>query len=88
QVDAAAAGLSDLVKQINPNRPSAARLFYAYADAKLAAGDAAAARDWFARAAEADHELTTDAAERLEELDGADVTDLLDEDDEDDEDRD
>ncbi|MHA3835652.1 tetratricopeptide repeat protein [Terrabacter sp. AAH1] len=77
QLDAAAAGLSDLVKRINPNRPSAARLFYAYADAKLAAGDAEAARDWFARAAEADHELTTDAAERLEELDGVDVTDLL-----------
>ena len=77
QLDAAAAGLSDLVKRINPNRPSAARLFYAYADAKLAAGDLEVARDWFARAADADHELTTDAAERLEELDGVDVTDLL-----------
>jgi tetratricopeptide (TPR) repeat protein len=83
QLDAAAAGLSDLVKRINPNRPSAARLFYAYADAKLAAGDAQAARDWFARAAEADHELTTDAAERLEELDGVDVTDLLGDEDDD-----
>ena len=41
------------------------------------------ARDWFSRAADADHELTTDAAERLDELDGVDVTDLLgDEDDE------
>jgi hypothetical protein len=68
QLDAAAAGLSDLV--------------YAYADAKLAAGDAQAARDWFARAADADHELTTDAAERLEELDGVDVTDLLGDEDE------
>ncbi|MER7074181.1 tetratricopeptide repeat protein [Terrabacter sp. NPDC000476] len=77
QVDAAAAGLSDMVKRINPNRPSAARLFYAYADARLAAGDTGAAREWFARAADADHELTTDAAERLEELDGVDVTDLL-----------
>jgi tetratricopeptide (TPR) repeat protein len=83
QLDAAAAALSDLVKRINPNRPSAARLFYAFADAKLAAGDADAARDWFARAAEADHELTTDAAERLEELDGVDVTDLLGDEDDD-----
>jgi tetratricopeptide (TPR) repeat protein len=77
QVDAAVAGLRDMVRRINPNRPAAARLYYAYADAELAAGDADAARDWFARAAEADHELTTDAAERLDELDGVDVTDLL-----------
>ena len=77
QHEAAAAGLSDLVRRINPNRPAAARLYYAYADAKLAAGDADAARDWFARAAEVDHELTTDAAERLDELDGIDLTDLL-----------
>ncbi|WP_235509164.1 lipopolysaccharide assembly protein LapB, partial [Terrabacter sp. Soil810] len=83
QLDAAVAGLSDLVKRINPNRPSAARLFYAYADAKLAAGDLEVARDWFARAADADHELATDAAERLEELDGVDVTDLLGDEDED-----
>jgi tetratricopeptide (TPR) repeat protein len=85
QLDAAAAGLSDLVKRVNPNRPLAARLYYAYADALLAAGNAEGAREWFARAADADHDLTTDAAERLEELDGIDLTDLLeDEDDEDD----
>ncbi|WP_460629591.1 tetratricopeptide repeat protein, partial [Intrasporangium mesophilum] len=77
QTDAAVAGLSDLARRISPHRPSAARLYYAYADALLAAGDPAAARDWFARAADADHELTTDAAERLDELDGVDVTDLL-----------
>ena len=35
-------------------RPWSARLFYAYADALLAAGRAEEARDWFARAAEAD----------------------------------
>ncbi|MGW5241736.1 tetratricopeptide repeat protein [Monashia sp. NPDC004114] len=77
QTDAAVAGLSDLARRISPHRPSAARLYYAYADAVLAAGDPASARDWFARAADADHELTTDAAERLDELDGVDVTDLL-----------
>ncbi|WP_323101685.1 tetratricopeptide repeat protein [Intrasporangium sp. YIM S08009] len=84
QLDAAAAGLSDLVKRVNPNRPLAARLYYAYADALLGAGNADGAREWFARAADADHDLTTDAAERLEELDGIDLTDLLEgEDDED-----
>jgi tetratricopeptide (TPR) repeat protein len=82
QLDAAVAGLSDIVKRINPNRPSAARIYYAYADAQLAAGHLEVARDWFSRAVDADHELTTDAAERLDELDGVDVTDLLDEDDE------
>ena len=78
QLDAAVAGLSDIVKRINPNRPSAARIYYAYADAQLAAGHLEVARDWFSRAVDADHELTTDAAERLDELDGVDVTDLLD----------
>ena len=50
---------------------------YAYAEAKLALGDEAAAREWFARAADADAELATDAAERLEELDGVAYVDLL-----------
>ncbi|GAA2147311.1 tetratricopeptide repeat protein [Humibacillus xanthopallidus] len=82
QLDAAVAGLSDIVKRINPNRPSAARIYYAYADAQLAAGHVDVARDWFSRAVDADHELTTDAAERLDELDGVDLTDLLEDDDE------
>ncbi|MEO5746165.1 MAG: hypothetical protein ABIQ53_16480, partial [Terracoccus sp.] len=71
-------GLSELVRSISPGRPSAPRLYYAYADAKLEAGDLDAAREWFARAADADHELTTDASERLDDLDGVEVTDLLD----------
>ena len=78
QLDAAAAGLSELVRTISPGRPSAPRLYYAYADAKLEAGDLDSAREWFARAADADHELTTDASERLDDLDGVEVTDLLD----------
>ncbi|HET7397792.1 MAG TPA: tetratricopeptide repeat protein [Intrasporangium sp.] len=77
QLDAAVAGLTDLVRRISPGRPSAPRLYYAYADATLAAGDPAGAREWFARAADADHELTTDAAERLDELDGVEALDLL-----------
>jgi tetratricopeptide (TPR) repeat protein len=82
QLDAAAAGLVDLVRRISPNRPAAARLYYAYADVQLALGNLDAARDWFARAVEADHELTTDAAERLDELDGVEMLDLLGDEDE------
>jgi len=59
-------------------RPWSARLFYAYADALLAAGRAEEARDWFARAAEADTDGETDAADRLDELDGIDFEDLAD----------
>ena len=68
-------------------RPWSARLFYAYADALLAAGREDEARDAFARAAEADTEGETDAADRLDELDGIEWDDLEDdvlEDDEDD----
>ncbi len=77
QADAAVAGLTDLVRRISPARASAPRLYYAYADAKLAVGDAEGARAWFARAADADHDLATDAAERLDELDGVSAVDLL-----------
>ena len=61
-------------------RPWSARLFYAYADALLAAGRADEARDAFARAAEADTEGETDAADRLDELDGIEWDDLEDDD--------
>jgi hypothetical protein len=57
-------------------RPWSARLFYAYADALLAAGRADEARDAFARAAEADTSGETDAADRLDELDGFEFADL------------
>lgn len=43
---------------------ASARLKYAYAEALLAAGDAAGARGWFLRAADADAEGDTDADER------------------------
>jgi tetratricopeptide (TPR) repeat protein len=49
--------------------PGAARLFYAYADALLDAGREDQARDWFGRAAAADHDELTDAAERFDQLD-------------------
>ena len=57
-------------------RPWSARLLYAYADALLAAGRMEEARDSFARAAAADADGETDAADRLDELDGIEVTDL------------
>jgi tetratricopeptide (TPR) repeat protein len=65
-------------------RPWSARLFYAYADALLAAGRVDEARDAFARAAAADTEDETDAADRLDELDGIEFDDLEDDDLEDD----
>ena len=49
---------------------------YAYAEAQLALGNEARARDWFARAVDADVDVQTDAAERLDELDGIAFTDL------------
>jgi tetratricopeptide (TPR) repeat protein len=67
-------------------RPWSARLFYAFADALLAAGRADEARDAFARAAEADPDGETDAANRLDELDGIEFEDLEDADPEEDED--
>jgi tetratricopeptide (TPR) repeat protein len=59
-------------------RPWSARLFYAYADALLAAGRTEEARDAFARAAAADADGETDAADRLDELDGIAFEDLAD----------
>lgn len=53
-----------------------ARLRYAYADALLTVGREEDAREWFARAAEIDDDVTTDAAERLLELDGVVIDDL------------
>jgi tetratricopeptide (TPR) repeat protein len=49
-------------------RPWSARLFYAYAEALLAAGRRDEALTWFGHAADADDEDETDADERLVEL--------------------
>jgi tetratricopeptide (TPR) repeat protein len=57
-------------------RPEYARLYYAYADALLAAGREDEAREWFGRAATADVDDDTDAAERYEELDDFSFDDL------------
>nr|WP_063773583.1 tetratricopeptide repeat protein [Streptomyces rubellomurinus] len=55
-----------------------ARLRYAYAEALIAAGRADEAREWFAKAAEADTDGSTNASERLAEIDGVEFTDALD----------
>ncbi|HEX6469590.1 MAG TPA: hypothetical protein VF069_10895 [Streptosporangiaceae bacterium] len=56
-------------------RPWSARLFYAYADALAAAGREDEAGEWFARAAAADRDGDTDAAERYAELEGLEILD-------------
>jgi len=57
-------------------RPEYTRLYYAYADALLHAGREDEARAWFGRAASADADGETDAAERFEELDDFSFDDL------------
>ena len=64
-------------------KPWSARLFYAYADALLEAGRTEQAREWFARAAAADIDGQTDAAERFDDLDDVVVDDLSGEDEDD-----
>ncbi|MGW2720584.1 hypothetical protein [Streptomyces sp. NPDC001492] len=66
-------------------QPWTARLRYAYADALLAAGREGEAREWFAKAVEADKDGSTDASDRLAELDGVEFVDAFDESDEGDE---
>ncbi|HZE29927.1 MAG TPA: tetratricopeptide repeat protein [Actinoallomurus sp.] len=56
-------------------RPWSARLFYAYADALAEAGREGEAGDWFARAAAADRDGETDAAERYAEIEGLEIID-------------
>jgi tetratricopeptide (TPR) repeat protein len=80
QHEAAVVLLQDPARRTTAKRPWAARLWYAYAGALLAAGRADDARDWFSRAADVDVDGETDAADRLLELDGVilDEPDLLD----------
>jgi hypothetical protein len=63
--------------ELDPARvgPVSARLFYAYAEALLAADRADEALKWFFNAASADLEGDTDAEERAEELAAADYED-------------
>ncbi len=80
QLDAAVVALQ-IPQLTGRRRPYSARLSYAYAEALLARGERDDARVWFARALEADSDLETDAAERVDELDGVEMTDALADDD-------
>jgi tetratricopeptide (TPR) repeat protein len=62
--------------------PWSARLRYAYADVLLEDGRVDEARSWFARAAAADPDGETDAAERFDELDDVAIEDLAEDDEE------
>src|SRR6266568_590896 len=57
-------------------RAGSARLFYAYADALVDAGRPDEARYWFGRAAAADGDGETDAAERADDLDQLSFDDM------------
>ncbi|MER6409999.1 hypothetical protein [Streptomyces humidus] len=79
QLDAAIVTLQSPELAAGSVQPWTARLRYAYADALLAAGREGEAREWFAKAVEADRDGSTDASDRLAELDGVDFVDALDE---------
>lgn len=72
QPQAAVLALQGQVDKVG-NKPWAARVWYAYADALLEVGRDKDARAWFAKAAVADQDGETDAVERVEELDGVRV---------------
>ncbi|MFF7654073.1 hypothetical protein ACFZCY_30295 [Streptomyces sp. NPDC007983] len=80
QADAAVVTLQSPELASNSVQPWTARLRYAYADALLAVGREDEAREWFAKALEADQGGTTDASDRLAELDGVEFVDALDSD--------
>lgn len=69
QLDAAVVALQGPRLQRDRRDPWSARLFYAYADALLAAGRRDDAREWFVAAAVADIDGVTDAVERVDEVD-------------------
>ena len=68
QLDAAVVALQGPDLHSQRRHPWSARLLYAYADNLLAAGRREEAVQWFVRAADADDEGETDAAERAAEL--------------------
>ncbi|MFD5481741.1 tetratricopeptide repeat protein [Streptomyces hawaiiensis] len=83
QLDAAIVTLQSPELAANSVQPWTARLRYAYADALLAAGRESEAREWFAKAVEADRDGSTDASDRLAELDGVEFVDAMGEDEDD-----
>ena len=61
------------IRELTADAPWTARLRYAYADTLFGLGRRDEAREWFARAVDADPEGETDAAERLLDLDGVEL---------------
>ncbi|MCC3779116.1 hypothetical protein K6I33_004605 [Streptomyces sp. UNOB3_S3] len=80
QAEAAVVTLQSPELASNSVQPWTARLRYAYADALLEVGRENEAREWFAKALEADQGGMTNASDRLAELDGLEFTDALEED--------
>ncbi|BBA96518.1 hypothetical protein RVR_1856 [Actinacidiphila reveromycinica] len=78
QAEAAVVTLQSSELAANAVHPWTARLRYAYADALLTVGRENEAREWFAKALEADHNGTTDASDRLAQLDGVAFVDAFD----------
>jgi hypothetical protein len=79
QQDAAVLVLQEPARRTTDKRPWAARLWYAYADALLAAGRDGEAEEWFAKAAAVDVEGETDAGDVLLALQGVVLEDSDDE---------
>ncbi|MGW7370166.1 hypothetical protein ACWGI8_43820 [Streptomyces sp. NPDC054841] len=77
QLEAAIVTLQSSELASNSVQPWTARLRYAYADALLAAGREGEAREWFAKAVEADKDGATDASDRLAEMDGVEFVDAM-----------
>lgn len=71
QAEAAVVALERPALSAGTVQPWTARLWYAYAEALLAAGRTTQAREWFAAVAGIDEEEETDAAERVLALAGA-----------------
>lgn len=88
QLDAAIVTLQSPELASNSIQPWTARLRYAYADALLEAGREDEAREWFAKALEADKDGSTDASDRLAEMDGVEFVDAAMEDEDEDTDAD
>ncbi|UWE13701.1 tetratricopeptide repeat protein [Actinacidiphila bryophytorum] len=78
QAEAAVVTLQSSELASSAVHPWTARLRYAYADALLAVGRESEAREWFAKALEADQNGTTDASDRLAQLDGVEFVDAFD----------
>ncbi|WP_329182607.1 hypothetical protein [Streptomyces sp. NBC_01477] len=82
QAEAAVVTLQSSELASSAVHPWTARLRYAYADALLAVDRESEAREWFAKALEADQNGTTDASDRLAQLDGVEFVDAFDDTDE------